>query len=101
MNPRRYPFRSRDKPKASLNGSLYSFFFAKASNGKPVNETTAMQMTAGYSCVRILSENLVGLPLNVYQCNNSAEKKRRSNTRSYWRPIVSRFERLTSTFYFV
>ena len=42
---------SRDKPKDSLNSSRYSFFFGGTSSGKPVNETTAMQMTAVYSCV--------------------------------------------------
>lgn len=36
---------SRDKPKNSLNGSRYSFFFGGATAGKPVNENTAMQMT--------------------------------------------------------
>ncbi len=70
MNPRRYPFRSRDKPKDSLCGSRYSFFIGGTSSGKQVNETTAVQMTAGYSCV-ILSETIAGLPLNVYQYNYS------------------------------
>ena len=46
MNPLRSLFRSRDKPKDSLNGSRYSFFFGGTSSGKPVNETTAMEMTA-------------------------------------------------------
>ena len=33
-------FHSRDKPKDSLNGSRYSFFFGGTSSGKPVNETS-------------------------------------------------------------
>ena len=76
MNPIRYLFRSRDKPKDSLNGSRYSFFFGGTSSGKPVNETTAMQMTAVYSCVRILSETVAGLPLNVYRYNDSGGKEK-------------------------
>ncbi|MDD2267953.1 MAG: phage portal protein [Eubacteriales bacterium] len=64
-------FRSRDKPKDAHGGSRYSFFFGGSSAGKPVNEHTAMQMTAVYSCVRILSETLAGLPLHVYKYNNS------------------------------
>ena len=76
MNPLRSLFRSRDKPKDSLNGSRYSFFFGGTSSGKPVNETTAMQMTAVYSCVRILSETVAGLPLNVYRYNDSGGKEK-------------------------
>ena len=76
MNPLRALFHSRDKPKDSLNGSRYSFFFGGTSSGKPVNETTAMQMTAVYSCVRILSETVAGLPLNVYRYNDSGGKEK-------------------------
>ena len=68
--------KSRDKPMDSLNGSRYSFFFGGTSSGKPVNETTAMQMTAVYSCVRILSETVAGLPLNVYRYNDSGGKEK-------------------------
>lgn len=66
-------FKARDKPKDYLNGSNYSFFFGSTTAGKPVNEHTAMQMTAVYSCVRILSETLAGLPLHVYKYNNSGD----------------------------
>jgi len=44
-------FKARDKPQDALGGSRYSFFFGSTSAGKPVNEQTAMQMTAVYSCV--------------------------------------------------
>ena len=44
MNPFRYLFRSRDKPKDSLNGNRYNFLFGGTSSGKPINETTAMAM---------------------------------------------------------
>ena len=74
MNPLRAIFHSRDKPKDSLNGSRYSFFFGGTSSGKPVNETTAMQMTAVYSCVRILSEAIAGLPLFVYKYGGDGNK---------------------------
>ena len=69
-------FHSRDKPKNYLSSSFYSFFFGGTSSGKPVNETTAMQMTAVYSCVRILSEAVAGLPLNVYRYNNTGGKEK-------------------------
>ena len=69
-------FHSRDKPKNSLNGSRYSFFFGGTTAGKPVNENTAMQMTAVYSCVRILSEAIAGLPLHVYKYNDGGSKEK-------------------------
>jgi HK97 family phage portal protein len=69
-------FKARDKPKDALGGSRYSFFFGSTSAGKPVNEQTAMQMTAVYSCVRILSETLAGLPLHVYKYNDSGGKEK-------------------------
>ena len=61
-------FSARDKPedmrraKDVLGGSRFSFFFGSSTSGKPVNERTAMQMTAVYACVRILSEAIAGLP---------------------------------------
>ena len=54
-------FRSRDKPTNSTAGSSYSFFFGNSTSGKSVTERSAMQMTAVYSCVRILAEALAGL----------------------------------------
>jgi len=69
-------FKARDKPQDTLGGSRYSFFFGSTSANKPVTEQTAMQMTAVYSCVRILSETLAGLPLHVYQYNNSGGKEK-------------------------
>ncbi len=59
-------FRSRDKPQNRTAGSSYSFFFGDSTSGKTVTERTAMQMTAVYSCVRILAEAVAGLPLNLY-----------------------------------
>ena len=69
-------FHSRDKPQNSLGGSRYNFFYGSTTSGKPVNEQTAMQMTAVYSCVRILSETVAGLPLHVYRYNDSGGKEK-------------------------
>lgn len=60
-------FKSRDKPNNQLSNNHHSFLIGQSSSGKRVNEKTAMQMTAVYSCVRILSETLASLPLHVYQ----------------------------------
>lgn len=69
-------FKSRDKPKNSTAGSFLSFFFGGSSSGKRVNERTAMQMTAVYACVRILSESVAQLPLHLYQYTNKGGKER-------------------------
>ncbi|WP_044294501.1 phage portal protein [Robinsoniella peoriensis] len=58
---------ARDKPKDSFSGSAYSFLFGRTTSGKPVNERTAMQTTAVYSCVRILAEAVASLPLHIYR----------------------------------
>lgn len=69
-------FRSRDKPQNRTAGSAYSFFLGGTTSGKAVTERTAMQMTAVYSCVRILSEAVAGLPLHVYRYNDSGGKEK-------------------------
>lgn len=51
--------------------SGHSFFFGGTSSGRSVNERTAMQMTAVYSCVRILAEAVAGLPLHVYRTDSA------------------------------
>jgi len=42
-------FNERDKPEARTSGISYSFLFDGNTIGKPVNELTAMKMTAMYS----------------------------------------------------
>ena len=69
-------FKPRDKPK---NIGSNSFLWGGSSSGKVVNEHTAMQMTAVYSCVRILSETLAGLPLHVYKYNDTGGKEKYLN----------------------
>ena len=49
-------FRPRDAPQNRTSGSGYAFFMGGSTSGKYVNERSAMQMTAVYACVRILSE---------------------------------------------
>lgn len=68
-------FRSRDKPKNLLSSGL-SFLFGSTTSGKAVNEYTAMQTTAVYSCVRILAEAVAGLPLHVYRYKADGGKER-------------------------
>ena len=72
-------FHSRDKPTNSTNGSAYRFLFGGSNSGKAVNERSAMQMTAVYACVRILSESIAGLPVHVYKYTDSGSKEKAIN----------------------
>ena len=47
-----------------------------SSSGKSVNERTAMQMTAVYSCVRILAEAVAGLPIHLYRYTDAGGKEK-------------------------
>jgi len=69
-------FRSRDKPQNRTVGSSYTFFMGGSTSGKPVNERSAMQMTAVYSCVRILAEAVAGLPLHLYKYTDTGGKEK-------------------------
>ena len=69
-------FRTRDGPKNATSGSAYSFFMGTSAAGKSVNERSAMQMTAVYACVRILSESIAGLPLHMYRYEEDGSKKK-------------------------
>ena len=69
-------FRSRDRPKNYTAGSGYAFYTGGSAAGKIVNERSAMQMTAVYACVRILSEAVAGLPLHLYRYNDSGGKEK-------------------------
>ena len=69
-------FKSRDKPLDSTVGSRYTFYMGGSTSGKTVTERSAMQMTAVYSCVRILAEAIAGLPLHVYRYNSDGGKEK-------------------------
>ena len=76
MRPFSGIFRSRNKPQNRTAGSGYTFYLGNSTSGKPVTERSAMQMTAVYSCVRILSEAIAGLPLHLYRYNDSGGKEK-------------------------
>lgn len=77
-------FRSRDAPKNSTAGSAYRFFLGGSTSGKMVNERSAMQMTAVYSCVRILSEAVAGLPLHLYRYGADGSKEKAVDSPLYF-----------------
>ena len=69
-------FHSRDKPTNATSGSSYRFFLGGSTSGKTVTERSAMQMTAVYSCVRILAEAIAGLPLHLYTYKKDGGKEK-------------------------
>ena len=75
---------ARDKPSNKAADAGYSFLFGRTTSGKPVNETTAMQTTAVYSCVRILAETLASLPLHVYKYKDGGGKELVHDHPLYW-----------------
>lgn len=77
-------FKSRDKPKNNTAGSSYRFFTGGSTAGKNVTERSAMQMTAVYSCVRVLSEAVAGLPLHVYKYRSEGGKEKALNHPLYF-----------------
>jgi phage portal protein BeeE len=76
-------FHSRDKPqdKVVRTHGGWSFLFGGTTSGKAVNERTAMQTSAVYACVRILSESIAGLPLHVYRYKATAARSAPLTTR--------------------
>lgn len=67
--------KARDKPKDYFSGSNYTYLFGPTTSGKTVNEFTAMQTTAVYSCVRILAEAVASLPLHVYRYKENGKER--------------------------
>ena len=69
-------FKARDKSENRTAGSAYTFYMGGSTSGKNVTERSAMQMTAVYSCVRILAEAVAGLPLHLYKYTAEGGKEK-------------------------
>lgn len=69
-------FKSRDKPQDSYDSPSYNYFFGNSSAGEIVNDRTSIQHVAVLACIRVLSEAVAQLPLNVYKY--TAEGKERA-----------------------
>jgi len=86
-------FKSRDKPQNRTTGSNYAFFMGGTTSGKAVTERSAMQMTAVYSCVRILSETVAGCRCTSINTRTAAARQWRSTIRSTACSTMSRTRR--------
>lgn len=56
--------------------STHSFLFGPTSSGRTATERGAIQITAAYSCVRLLAEVIVGLPSHVYKSEADGSKSK-------------------------
>lgn len=77
-------FKSRDRPKNATSGSAFRFYLGSSTAGKNVSERSAMQMTAVYACVRVLSEAVAGLPLHLYKYTDKGSKEKAVNHPLYF-----------------
>ncbi len=73
-NPFASIFRARDKPTNSVS-SAPTFYFGTGGSGKPVTPSSAIQMSAVYACVRVISETVASLPLGVYEETATGSRK--------------------------
>ena len=64
-------------------GSSFSFYLGNSAAGKMVTERSALQTTAVYACVRILSEAVAGLPLHLYRYKDDGSKEKAIDTTLY------------------
>ena len=76
--------RSVNRIRNRTAGSMYTFYLGNSTSGKNVNERSAMQMTAVYACVRILSEAIAGLPLHLYRYNDKGGKEKATDHPLYF-----------------
>ena len=77
-------FKSRDRPKNATSGSSFRFYLGTSTAGKSVSERSAMQMTAVYACVRVLSEAVAGLPLHIYRYTSKGSKEKATDHPLYF-----------------
>lgn len=76
-----WPFKKTEKRSYSLTDDFWftKYPSGKASAGVSVSETTAMNYSVVFACVRILSETVAGLPLILYRKSKSGSKTRADN----------------------
>ena len=71
-NPFSHLFRARDKPNRQASpkdtvSAAPTFYFGSSFSGKSVTARSAIQLSTVYACVRVISETVASLPLNVFE----------------------------------
>jgi len=67
-------FRKEKAPANSLSTSQKIFWGGTTTSGAIVTEQTAMQTSAVFACVRVLSEAVASLPLHIYRYENDGSR---------------------------
>lgn len=75
QNPFKAIFRSRDRPINKAVSAAYDFLFGNALSGENVSVNTAMQLSAVYACVKVISETIASLPLSVYEVTENGSRR--------------------------
>ncbi len=73
-NPFANFIRARDKPRNAVS-SAPEIFFGTSGAGKTVSVQSAIQVSAVYACVRVISETVASLPLHVYKATDAGSEK--------------------------
>lgn len=68
-------FHPKNRPKNYYDSPSYDYFFGRTPSGKSVTDRTAIQHMAVYACVRVLSEAVAQLPLNLYEYTADGKQK--------------------------
>lgn len=71
--------KSRDKPKDYQVGTRFGWVFGRSTSGKVVNEKTSMQVSAVYACVRVISESIASLPLDLFKYSGRGSDRDREH----------------------
>ena len=79
-NPFSRMFRARDKPHRQTSpqdtvSAAPTFSFGSSMSGKSVTPSSAIQVSAVYSCVRVIAETIASLPLHVYESTDAGSRK--------------------------
>ena len=74
FRPKPQPAHAAPAKPVNVVGGGQQFLVGPTASGKLVNEHTAMQTSAVYACVRILSESIASLPLHLYQRSDDGGK---------------------------
>ena len=69
-------FKTRAEPQNSIAGDSHRYYAGRTSSGEFVSQQSAMQLTAVYAFVRVLSEAVAGLPLITYRTKDGGAKER-------------------------
>ncbi|MGQ7188569.1 phage portal protein, partial [Escherichia sp. HC-CC] len=70
-------------PISLTTGTFWEEWFGTSSSGKVVTADKAIQLSAVWACVRLLSESISTLPLKIYERQSDGSRKLAQNNPVY------------------